>query len=49
MTYEEFIKTAEKEIKGMTQNEIEMYYNFSVKLFNSCFDKWKKEIVSTKK
>ena len=43
MTLDEFIKTIGKEAEGLSQEEIEAYYFMSVKLFNTCFDKWKKE------
>lgn len=43
MTLDEFIKAIGKEAQGLSQEEIEVYYSMSVKLFNTCFDKWKKE------
>ena len=45
MTLEEFIKTIGKEADTLSPEEIELYYAISVKLFDSYFDKWKKEKV----
>lgn len=45
MTLEEFIKTIGKEADTLSKEEVELYYTMSVKLFNSYFDKWKKEKV----
>lgn len=48
MTLEEF----KKEILGAdaqkySQKEIEVYFDMSVKLFNTLFNKWKKETFSS--
>lgn len=46
---EEFIKDIGTDAQNYSQEEIEVLYNTSVKLFNRLFDKWGKEKSSSTK
>lgn len=44
---EEFIKDIGTDAQNYSQEEIEIFYNTSIKLFNRLFDKWRKEKLSS--
>lgn len=46
MTLEQFIKDMGADAQNYSQEEIEIFYRTSLKLFNRLFDKWKKEKLS---
>ncbi|MEN9582088.1 MAG: hypothetical protein RL641_42 [Candidatus Parcubacteria bacterium] len=43
MKKEEFVALLGIEVQSMTQQEIDEYYNLSINLFNTLFNKFKKE------
>lgn len=43
MTPDEFKKLLGTDIDRYTQEEVEVFYNASINLFNCYFEKWKKE------
>lgn len=50
MTLEEFKKEIlGADVQNMSQEKIEFFYNASVGLFKTFFDKWKKENIPIKK
>lgn len=46
MTSDEFKKLLGNDVEKYTQEQLDVYYSTSVKLFGRLFDKWKKEKLS---